>query len=421
MPDDVFGNNQINVTSILLTTKFSDTISHFLLGQIYATMLNEYLGIKYANAIDALNSISINCTKNDIVIALEGYALETLTGLLEEINHDVLNFVPEQSRFEVIKDKLTKKYRFIDPDYRIIYESQRDFEMGNWSFTDRVKAIPEITFQSLQNFITEEALREINLEAFIYGNIDKKNLIEEKDSIRTSLQKNIDEHIVSHATSTKTNFSPQEVSPVNQIQTKHKDHALLEVYLSETNSDDYLAIAEMYVLARVINSEFYNVMRTDKQLAYSAFSGAFYSYDSQVPHGIYFSVQQPETEKMKLTENWLRPNFDDFTGKHMLEKLRSLTQDELDKIKQSFIDQLNERPGSRDVVYDNMFFEIKNQRYDFTRKQKIANEVSKITLESLVKRYQSLVQSHNRRIYGTNVQHTAMTNWDKAVNTCISS
>ena len=68
-----------------------------------------------------------------------------------------------------------------------------------------------------------------------------------------------------------------------------------------------------------------------------------------------------------------------------------------------------------------MFFEIKNQRYDFTRKQKIANEVSKITLESLVKRYQSLVQSHNRRIYRTNVQHIAMTNWDKAVNTCVSS
>ena len=162
-------------------------------------------------------------------------------------------------------------------------------------------------------------------------------------------------------------------------------------------------------------------MRTEKQLGYSAFSGAFYSYDFQAPHGIFFSVQQPETEGMNSPKNWLRPNFDDFTGNHMPEKLIELTKGELDKIKKSFIDQLNGRPGSRDVVYNNMFFEIKNQRYDFTRKQKIANEVSKITLESLVKRYQSLVQSHNRRIYRTNVQHIAMTNWDKAVNTCVSS
>ena len=422
MSDDIFGDNQINVTSILSTTKLSDTIEHFLLGKIYAAMLNEYLDIKYANAIDALNSISINCTKNGIIIYLKGYVLKTLTELLEKINHDVLNFVPEQSRFEVIKAKLTKKYSndlFIDPDYRITYESQRDFEMGNWSFTDREKAIPEITFQLLQNFVgkNSEALNEINLEAFIYGNIDEQNLVNMQDSIRTSLQKNIDEHIVPHATSTKTNFSPQNVPLVNQIQTKHQDHALLEVYLSEINSDDYLAIAEIRVLAKIIEPQFYRIMRTEKQLGYSVFSGAFYSYDFQAPHGIFFSVQQPETEEMNLWKNWLRPNFDDFTGKHMPEKLRSLTQDELDKIKKSFIDKLNERPKSRDVVYNNVFFEIKNQRYDFTRKQKIANAVNEITLESLAKRYHSLVQSDNRRIYGTNVQHIAMTAWDQPRST----
>ena len=429
MPDDIFGDKRIALTNILSVTKFNNTLEHFLLGTIYVEMLNEHLRMKYASAIDVGYAVGVNLENRSFKITVTGYLLEKLAQMIENVNDEMMHFSTDQSRFEVFKAQLIKAYNndlYTDPDYRIIYESQRDL-LNGWTFTERARVIQGITWEKFQDFIENRALfGEIGMEAFIYGNIDqhKFETTNAQETIIASLRKNLRANFVRRSTKMDQKTSDaaaKSTHPAKKITTKHNDHALLEIYPTVIEKDDYTAMAEMLLLGRIIQPVFYNKIRTEKGLSYSPFSGFYADGIHHTQWRMNFSAQQTTEETMQREENWLRPHFDDCIGKHMPEALNALIPEKLETIKQSLIALLTQRPRNSAEVYHNILFEIVRQRYDFNHAQNIANAASNVTVEALRDRYHQLIMPENRHIYGANVEHIAMTNWDKPTHTTATS
>ena len=466
LSDRFFKNPKITLQSILLTPLFSDSIEHYLLANMYTELLQEYINIQYAPAaIDALNTIQVSWTRYGLNIAIEGYSLDKIIEIYGKVITDVNDkFQPSEERFDAIKDEKTREYAdaLLQPR-DIVNETREKFRRGSYSAKDLSKAIQQIDFKQLQDFITTVKTDGFALRHFIYGNINQA-LIDRLDiqALSGNLKQNSAYNTLPYADYIK------DASTLLNSETFEHDlkntTVVMRVYPYAKRSDE--STVKSRLLDMIIKPDFYKQIRTEQQLGYIVWSGKYDILYRQNDFGLYFFIQctktlqeiiqqdieavandnnsqniailtrhieyvysailsEGEQEKLQqlindflnnpqsyqetLLETIKNLSIDESNAETQKQELLNgeidlfvklttktiadLTNDELEKLKQSLIEELTKKPTNRNEVLHANFTEIMIGRNQFTRNQELADLVKGITKEKLLEFYQATTES----------------------------
>ena len=364
----------------VLNNSLDNTARTQLFAAMITDQLNEYA---YPASIAGLTfSITPNARGFDVNIA--GYT-DKQSLLINKILNAIVQADFSQVRFDRLKDDLISDWRNEDKNlpYSVLSKKVARLQyMPYWGVKEYIDVLQKTSFDQYKLFATD-ILRGAKLEALFYGNLYPQDAIKLSAIIEHQLLKKHSNRLPQLAkvlrTDNKDNKSWLYVYPL-----EHNDHTLeLYVQALAPNADD---AAHMKLLTQILAPEFYNQLRTEKQLGYVV---AASSFPIRNVEGSFFVVQSPNVSANVIAEEI--NNF--LTGAS-----EKLTQN-FNENKAALLAELKEPPLSLAVQSELYWESILLNDYEFTRRQELISALTKITPESLRKYYDAAFLQKNRRLW----------------------
>ena len=228
-----------------------------------------------------------------ITIKISGYSDKQsvlLNRLLSTMQFGTLN----PSRFELIKDRLQRKLQNAaqaKPYERTFAKLQNHLLNPSWDEMQRLSALEDTSFDDLLEF-RQAFFEEIDIVLLSAGNVTRANSLNLSAQVESLLLKGAKPTNVARAKVAKRH---EEKAAIINFEVDHSDSALA-LYLQGA-SRNFKDQVILQMLAQVSGSDFYNEMRTEKQLGYIVF--ASYMPLLEVP-GMVFIIQSPTSKPLEL-------------------------------------------------------------------------------------------------------------------------
>jgi len=254
-------------------------------------------------------------------------------------------------------------------------------------------ATTTITIEQLANVIEKVTLKDLTayqkalppealLEAFLIGNLDTADAEKIVESVRGVIP--------------NPRILPADQIPLRKVKQLPPGKRFLEQYpvrnLDETNSacDIYFQVGMdegdnwllLGLLSTIIDTPFYEELRTKQQLGYIVSSGVT---ESESVRGILFVVQSsvlppPQVEERILTflTNWRG-------------ELAKISETELDSFREAFATQATDIDKRLGEQAGRLWSEILRRRYEYGRPWRTARRVRKVTREQLLNFYDRFI------------------------------
>lgn len=292
-----------------------------------------------------------------------------------------------EDRFNQLKDDLIREWRNEDKNlpYSVLAKKVARLQyLPYWGVREYIDVLQKTSFEQFKLF-SSDILRGAKLEALFYGNLYPQDAIKLSAIIEHQLLKKPSRRLPQLAkvlrSENKDNKSWLYIYPL-----EHNDRAV-ELYVQALAPyvDDS---AHMQLLTQILAPQFFNQLRTEKQLGYvvSAFPMPIRNVDAS-----FFVVQSPNISASVILDEI--NNF--LTGMST-----NLTESFVEN-KTALLAQLREQPLSLFEQSEKFWESILLNDYEFSRQQELINAVNKITPESLRKYYELAFLQKNRRLWLT--------------------
>ena len=375
-----FNETTIIGSFILGNIKFFENEKSYLLTILAINCINFYLNQELFN-IQTLNyNINIISKINYNSLIIEYSCPNDPIKFNQFINMTfdlILNLnIPDEvinSKKETLKEDL-KNYSNLNPwEYSAYYFNT--ISRSNDYLEDKLlKVLDEITIKDINKY-SKDLISNSSITSFFYGNFIKDNLPNVLD-----LNKYYFNPIV--------NLPQQKF--VKEINIKHPNKN------EKSNCVSYyffigpfvpLNWLHAFIINLILERQFYNELRTKKQLGYLV----NLSLSNQADN--YYFIQKIQSDKS--CENIMK-EIDIFN----LTILNIIKKCNLDEYKKSAENYLNEQDTTLNDSYERHFSEILSRKYLFDRKKIILQQMSNITIESLIKHVNNfIIENSNKTVF----------------------
>lgn len=350
--------------------------------QLFAAMISDQLNeFAYPASLAGLTfGIKANARGFDVNVA--GYT-DKQSLLVNKILAALVDVDFSQSRFDKLKDDLIREWRNEDKNlpYTVLAKKVTRLQyLPFWGVKEYIDVLQKTSFEQFNQF-SSEMLRGAKIEALFYGNLYSQDAIKLSAIIEHQLLKKYTKRLPQLAkvlrSENKANKSWLYIYPL-----EHHDRAV-ELYVQALGPyiDD---AAHMQLLTQMLEPQFFNLLRTEKQLGYvvSVFPMPIRNIEASL-----FVVQSPTATATTLVDEI--NNF--LTGANLAENFA--------ENKAALLAQLREPPLSLTEQSDKFWQSILLNDVEFNRQQELINAVSRITPESLRKYYDAAFLQKNRRLW----------------------
>lgn len=352
--------------------------------QLFAALITDQLNEYAYPASLAGLSFSVKANARGLDVNVAGYT-DKQNLLMNKILGAIAQPSFTQIRFEKLRDDLIREWRNEDKNlpYSVLAKKVARLQyLPYWGVREYIDVLQKTSFEQFNQF-SVEILRGAKLDALFYGNLYPQ------DAIKLSA-------LIEHQLLNKTSKRLPQLAKVLRAENKlnkswlytypleHNDRAV-ELYVQALGLyiDD---AANMKLLTQMLAPQFFNQLRTEKQLGYvvSVFPMPIRNIEASL-----FVVQSPNVSAAVLVDEI--NNF--LVGANLSEGFV--------ENKAALLSQLREAPLSLTEQSEKFWQSILLNDFEFNRDQELINAVNKITPESLRKYYEAAFLQKNRRLWLT--------------------
>lgn len=354
--------------------------------QLFTTMITDQLNEYAYPASLAGLSFDLKANARGFDVNLSGYT-DKQSLLMNKILLAIAQPEFTEERFNQLKDDLIREWRNEDKNlpYSVLAKKVARLQyLPYWGVKEYIDVLQKTSFEQFKLF-SADILRGAKLEALFYGNLYAQDAIKLSALIEHQLLKKPSRRLPQLAkvlrSENKDNKSWLYIYPL-----EHNDHAV-ELYIQALApyTDDS---AHMQLLTQILAPQFFNQLRTEKQLGYvvSAFPMPIRNVEAS-----FFVVQSPNVNATIILDEI--NNFLAHMGEHLSENFA--------ENKAALLAELREQPLSLAEQSEKFWESILLNDVEFNRQQELINAVNKITPESLRKYYDAAFLPKNRRLWLT--------------------
>lgn len=365
--DTEFGTPKATAYVSIRSPNAMGNVEQLVMTQILVSMLNDNL-IEFAYPA-FLAGLSYDLYKHvrGITIKIAGYSDKQET-LLEAILKNIKSSELRAERFTNITERLKRSLeneKEKKPFQQAISKVQETVLVPSWSAEEKLSALATIDIEKLRVF-KELFFSEIDTAILSNGNIE--------DEATLALAKVVETHLLQGASIKKVERAKirkleGKQDWVEEIDIDHPDTSL--VYYMQGNNKSFLEQARYSLLAQAIGTDYYALLRTEKQLGYIVFASPFSMLE--VP-AIAFIVQSPNTSADVIFDETKTFISDQKSA------LSELSQEEFARYKKAVISRLEEKETQINQRSNRYWSEIDKENYSFDSKQKLIAAIESIEL-----------------------------------------
>jgi insulysin len=267
-----------------------------------------------------------------------------------------------------------KNIYYLNPWEYSTYLIRNDIYSTEYSIEELLEDLKTIDYDMIKNYLVN-LLDETALTTFVYGNIESNEL----DNLFTPFKKYFT--INSYPYPKIEILSDKTIIHPNPIE---KSNCLTYLYpLGQFVPLTYILIG----LTNLILSQlFFDDLRTKHQLGYLVTMG-FNIYRDD-----YFMVQKIQSEKdIKIVE--------DLVEKFNMNMVKQIEKANFETFVQTLRNQISESDYSLDEKYERYYPEITLRKYLFNRKEKLLEQLNKVTKSDIIKFVKEYINPNNRIRY----------------------
>lgn len=369
--DTSFGTPRANLFLTIRSPVSTQSAEALNMTEIMVSLLKDSLNeFSYPAYLAGLHYELYNHMRG-ITIKISGYSdkqSQLLTQILSTLKFKSFN----SERFLIMKERLSRKLanaKDRKPFQQAISKTQNILISPSWSEQERLMALDNIQLESLSEF-RQKFFSKMDIAILSSGNIDRASSLSSAQLIESFLLKSAKKTEVERA---RIRRIASNTDWLDRFVTQHNDTGFIHYIQGKSRSHNERA--KYLLLTQLLTSDYYNQIRTEKQLGYIVFATNFELLE--VP-GLAFIVQSPSTSGADLLEETRA-----FIDK-AVETLAALSEPDLAKHKSSVIANLLKQENTL-YARSNIFWQdidIKNR--DFDTKEQLAKSLEKITTTDMV-------------------------------------
>ncbi|KAA0012194.1 peptidase M16 [Billgrantia pellis] len=354
---------------------------HAALSQLLAGWLDDSLNEEFYTARLAGHDIDAYAHARGITLAFSGWRDRqdrVMTRTFEQLMEGDIG----EGSFERARYRLQREWRNAPqaPLYRQGHRTLAEALLRpQWPTQSLLEASRELTVDDLRAF-RDAFLGELRLETLVIGNLDAELAEREGRQVAERLQPALPEEAIPDLVPLRIAKALPTLHPVTT-----REESLVLRYLQ--GKDRSLATqARLAVLGQLIDTPFYQRLRTEQQLGYVVSAG--YSPLLDAP-GLSLLVQSPDVESEEIRTH-IDTFLDDF-GR----RIAALDDDELAPYRQAVHDGLLERDTSLSGLTNRLWRALSFGDTDFDRRERLAERVLAVTADDLRRTWPELREMEN--------------------------
>ena len=356
-----------------------------------AVLLRLFLGLVNDQLTEFVYPAELAGMRYSLYPHIRGFSLR-LTGysdresrLLERIIRALKSPNLKGDRFEVVRAELGRRYRNAaeQSSYELGLDSLRHLLLDpHWSAEQRLAELQTVSLEELRGFATE-LLASLRVVTLTHGNLDVSRAKQLAHTIETAFE---------------VPGSAPEAAPFSrlvklldganfrrELNTRHHDDAALVYLQMGTRRVEDRAFAAL--VAQLIESPFFDSMRTEKKLGYVVFA---YGMTLRRVPGLAFIVQSP-TASASALDGYISQFIADNT------LITELTAEDFERNKKALISRILRRENQLLDRSSRYWLAINRPALDFDARERLARAVNALELEPFKTLYSERVRSKRRR------------------------
>ena len=339
-----------SVTNMALTRLFSDLFMDHVAQDFYPA---ELAGLSY--------QLSIH--QGGLTLHTSGISTNQLS-LVEGLLSKLFNSDFKQQRFEEYKKQLCRHWNAGNHNKPVSQLfSLLSAKLLPWNPTPELLAqsLEQVTFEQFTAF-TKKLFKEIHIQALLHGNWQKQDAF----NFNSVIEKHINKQKPTDDLNRPTTILNKPIQKTFAL--AHEDHAMVIYYQAISNSVDEKI--KMMCLNHLISQDFFQELRTQKQLGYLVGTG-YAPLNGRA--GIAFYIQSPEIEANALIEHT-----NSFTNQY-IETINSMSEDNWAKSKQGLLTQVQEKDKNLRLRSLRYWLCLENQDFEFTMQDKLVKSLKSLS------------------------------------------
>ena len=375
----------------IISPDFYKTVKDQLMSDMLTTLWSDHLNPVLYNAslIDYHYEFHNDVLSNSITITCDGYN-QKLNQVLNSILEVITNFYDhiEEIQFNVTKEKLKQSLENIRlgaPWNMVTYNLKDKWATKFLNYQTLLDKLDEISIYDIKSHCLN-LFKNININLVNIGNMIPNDII----NIGKYFDTDYDKSTYQNLEKVKPVYGKLEFKNYN----KNDNNEAIGLYYQIFNQEyNFEKAAKLFMMETLIREPFFDQLRTKEQLGYLVNSSAYSFLDS---YGIIFLIQSPVKDSKYLAER-IKLFHNSF-----VEKLESYQ--DFDTQKTALINMLAEPDKRLNQLAYRIIKEINLQTFEFERKNKLINIISKLNLEDIIKFYkkyvldsQTFVEIHNMK------------------------
>ncbi|MCH4810582.1 insulinase family protein [Vreelandella neptunia] len=369
MQNDRFNTPSVEWRVSLQNPSASYSAEEAVLTRLLASWLNDSLNESLYPAWLAGQSFSAYPHARGMTLSFSGWR-DGQTPLIEQAIEQLKTANITDGAFERVRYQLQREWRNA-PQASLYGQASRTLGEAlltpQWSNADLLTASERFERSHLEDF-RERFLDDLYVDAMAVGNLGAELAQEQAKLMRDQLQPRLTRNDIA-------NLTPLAVSEEHSVLHPHssRDESLVLRYLQGRDQTPEEQATSM-VIARWLETPFYQQLRTEQQLGYIVNAG--YSPLLEAP-GIALMVQSPDVESGTIAER-----MDAFLDEAS-QRLEQLSEDELASYRQAVHDQLRQRDTSLAGMANRYWQATASDEVRFDRRDQLAELVMDVSLEDI--------------------------------------
>ncbi|CAL9729259.1 A-factor-processing enzyme [Monosporozyma unispora] len=371
---------------IYLSLKLPNTQTSLLnsmLSTLYVQLVNDSLKDLQYDASCASSHVSFAKTNQGLDLTIYGFN-DKLYTILQEFLYGIKHFTPNETRFNIFKDKTIQNlqnlmfevpYSQVSPVYNAVINER------SWIIEDKLNVVKRLTFEQLAKFIPT-MFDGLYSEILIHGNIksdevkDIENIVElifkGKESTDSQLSnKRLRSYLIPKGKTYRYENILKDKKNVNSC-IQHVTQ--IDIYNEELS-------AKSGLFAQMVHEPCFDTLRTKEQLGYVVFSSSLNNHGTS---NIRILVQSEHTTP------YLEWRIDEFY-KSFGETLKKMNDDDFIKHKDALCKSLLQKYKNMNEESNRYAAAIYLGDYNFTHRQRKADLVSKLTKEEIIEFFETYI------------------------------
>ncbi len=377
-PDNTFGTPRANFYVNIMSPLASANARNLVLTELFVRLVNNQLNKHIYPAYLADLNYSLYRHGRGISIRIDGFE-DKQTELLRLITSALSNPRFDQQKFSIIKAKLIRELenRSKDsPSNQVINELYRLLLMPYWTEAERLEQIATITLGDVEKF-SAQLFKKVKVSVLSHGDVSLEESVVRSNLVAKFLSGS---EFVNDVDNSRIQMLEPDQVYFRSLNIEHNDSALV-IYF-QGNEGSLEERAKMALLTQLMESPFYNDLRTTNRVGYIVHAGMIRIDETP---GLILSVQSP-THSPKQVYDLYEAFLMGFE-----KSLAEMDVAQFEQIKSGLITNALRKEKNLSERSQRFWREIDREEFNFDSRQRFVEQVSDLTIEDLREYYKEMV------------------------------